>query len=201
MPDLVALFASLTQASDWQSAMLASALGDASVLGHPLGFKVVRLDDGPTSLRVHLWRAADREQPGFEVHDHSFDLESFVLAGAVRQRTFAADPDPSGEHAVYTVAYEAGESLLRRTDQVVRLRELTDEVFTAGATYRVAAGQLHASVLDECETAVTLVLTQNRGRLPITIGPRDGPLDLRASRRPLSGLSFRELGLPAAHAL
>lgn len=204
MRDLEALFASLIQewkGADWRAALLASPLGGAQVLGHPLGFRVARLDEGGTSLRLHLWRGVDATQPGFEVHDHGFDLESFVLAGTIRQRTYAADRDPSGEQVIYAVAYEADESVLRKTDQVVRLREVKSEVFEAGEIYRVAAGELHASYLDGCDVGATLVLTHNRGGQPITLGPKDSAPDLRASRSPLSALSLREMGWRAAEAL
>src|SRR5579864_8233307 len=89
----------------FESALFGTPLADQPVLAHPLSFRVVRLDAGPVSLRLHIWHRSVAEQPGFEVHDHSFGFESLVVSGALRERTYRADPDAEGDRAVYFVTY------------------------------------------------------------------------------------------------
>lgn len=201
MHDLRTLFGALkasSLASDWERLLLASPLGDSLVLGHPLGFKVARLNQGCLSLRLHLWSGPKSEQLGFEVHDHMFDLESLVLRGALHQRRFAMIADPQGDCVIYAVTYSSESSSLRKSEDFVRLECLSNERFTAGDLYKVKAGELHATTLDGVESAITLVLTHTVGTRAITVGPRTGPLELFSARKPLSTLSLRQLGFSAA---
>lgn len=200
MFDLNRMFDELVTASSegrFEAALMQTPLGSAKVHSHPLGFKVARVSNGAIHLRLHLWTGS-AEQLGFEVHDHSFDLKSHVVEGAIRQITYTAHADPAGHRCVYQVAYENGGSVLRKSYIVVRLEKERQDVFPAGTTYYVPAGKLHMAEINGCATAITLVLTSEKGRQPVTIGPCEGPTELVAARSLLSDRSLRELGLQAA---
>ncbi len=204
MAELEGIFGHLVNAAGqgrFEADLLAGPLGGATLHGHPLGFRVAKVTDGAVSLRLHLWHGDAEEQPGFEVHDHGFDLQSFVVAGRIRQQTFDARPDPAGGHAVYSVAYSEGGSVLQRTGHRMILERTDEHLVCAGESYEVTAGQLHAAAPEDCADAVTLVLTRDTGRTPITIGPWNGPETLNARRRQLDERPLSMLGLAGALAL
>lgn len=204
MSDLQQLFKGLCQAADdgrFEAAVIASALGNEPLTLHPLGFHVVKVSSGPDDLRLHFWKPGGVDQPGYEIHDHIFDLESRVIEGAIRHRLYTAAADPKGPYAVYSVDYSGTESRLAKTDERVLLYQELEEVFTAGDTYSVKAGKLHDAEIEGFgSTAMTLVLTHKAGGAARTIGPADGPLTLAAARTPATDQSLRELGFEAAKA-
>jgi hypothetical protein len=201
MPDLHQIFSTLVTAAShgrFEAALMETPLASATLRRHPLGFKVARMSIGKVHLRLHLWGGPPAEQPGFKIHDHSFDLKSHVVEGGIRQIIYTVHNDPAGDRSVYQVAYEDGRSILRKTGVVVLLEKNRQDIFPAGTTYFVQAGELHMAEIHECEVAISLVLTNEKGGEPITIGPRDGPIELVAARSLLSDRSLVELGLRAA---
>jgi hypothetical protein len=204
MPDLEALFEDLAVAADtgrFEAALMASPLADQFVSRHPLGFHVVRLEEPPYALRLHLWKPGGVDQPGFEIHDHTFSLRSRVIDGAIRHRTYTVQPDAEGHQVVYAVEYATGESRIAKTAVRVRTVLKSDEVFGAGSLYAVPAGELHDAELSDSATGTTLVLTTHIGEPVRTIGPWDGPEILTASRTARSPQPLRDLGLHQARAL
>jgi hypothetical protein len=200
MSDLHEIFDALVSASShgrFEAVLMETPLATATLRSHPLGFKVALISNGIVHLRLHLW-TSPTEQPGFEIHDHSFDLKSHVVEGSLRQIIYRAHNNPAGDRSIYQVAYEDGRSTLLKTGVAVRIEELRQDVLRAGTTYFVPAGELHMAELYQCEAAITLVVTHEKGGQPITIGPRDGPTELFAARSLLSDRSLVELGLRAA---
>jgi hypothetical protein len=114
---------------------------------HPLGFLVVSepLADG-LLLRYHVWPAdwtLPKGQEGGETHDHSYELNSLVVLGSLRQYTFRPRFDIRGGHDVLEVDYTPAGSVLRRTGLRVHLEAETDETFGVGMAYRLASGTVH----------------------------------------------------------
>jgi hypothetical protein len=114
---------------------------------HPLGFLVVSqpLDEGVV-LRYHLWPsgwAPRLEQESGQTHDHSYELNSVIVAGSLRQRTFRAALDITGTHDVLEVEYRPEGSALRRSGLRARLIEEVDETFGEGTAYRLPPGTVH----------------------------------------------------------
>lgn len=204
MPDLAGLYMTLVKAADddrFEAAVVASPLGDQVVTRHPLGFHVVKIEMPKAALRLHLWKPGVVDQPGYEIHDHIFNLRSCVVIGAIRHRTYDITPDENGEHVVYAVDYGNGESRIAKTAQRVRLHPAMEAIYQAGDSYSVAAGELHDAELFTSDGGVTLVLTESIGGTARTIGPWDGPLILNASRGAASTDTLRTLGLNGARLL
>jgi hypothetical protein len=114
---------------------------------HPLGFLVVSdpIDVGLV-LRYHVWPtgwALPEGQESGQTHDHLYELNSLVVGGSLRQRTFQAMIDVCGGHEVLEVDYTASGSALRRTSLRARLVGETDEIFGVGTAYRLAPGTVH----------------------------------------------------------
>jgi hypothetical protein len=201
MLDLHVLFLRLEAASrsgEFESELMKTPLADAHIHGHPLGFRVARINHGEMALRLHLWKAAVSEQPGFEVHDHMFDLTSHVVQGAIGQKVYKFADDQNGTKAIYSVAYEAGKSVIVKTSRRGELVLERAERFYAGTTYRLDAGELHIAERLDDDDAITLALTKTKLDSATTIGPWEGELQLQSSRRRLDDRTLREIGLDLA---
>ncbi|MCA3149563.1 MAG: hypothetical protein ING77_00075 [Rhodocyclaceae bacterium] len=201
MFDLGALYSELCRAADggdFETAVLASPLGDQLVTLHPLGFNVVKIETPPHALRLHLWKCSGVEQPGFEVHDHVFDLKSRVIDGAIRHRAYRSVADPSGEHVFYRVEYGDQLSELSKTQERFTLQLVDEQVYRAGTSYSVNAFDLHDAEMVEGISAVTLVLTTHVGGNPRTVGPWNGQQTLSAIRAVVGLKPLRDFGLAGA---
>lgn len=201
MPDLQSLFRQLEAAARngrFEAELMRTPLADAGLYGHPLGFRVAKISHGDTALRLHLWSGISTEQPGFEVHDHMFDLTSHVVQGTIVQRGYDFVEDLNGPQALYDVTYDEGKSVIAKTDKRGRLVLKGAERFNVGTTYELSAGQLHFAERTDSAFAITLALTRTRLCCATTVGPQDGDFQLQASRLRLDYRPLCELGLEAA---
>lgn len=203
MTDLAGVYHDLVGAQAnglFEEVLLRGTLGAQPVKRHPLGFTVVQLKVDGVGLRLHLWKGGPISQPGYEIHDHAFNLKSFIVDGTIRHRTFEALEDPQGDYAVYSVHYEPNRSVMTKTPARARLKETSDEVYVAGQSYSVPAWRLHDALLHGAASATTLVLTRDLAGAPVTYGPADGPQTLEAARAPVSHQTLADLGLARARA-
>lgn len=201
MFDLGALYSELCRAADggdFENAVLASPLGDQSVTLHPLGFNVVKIETPPHSLRLHLWKSSGVEQPGFEVHDHIFNLRSRVIDGAIRHRAYQSVADQSGDKVFYRVEYSDHLSNLSKTQERLTLQIVDERVYRTGTSYSINAFDLHDAEMVEGVSAVTLVLTTHVGGTPRTVGPWNGQQTLSAIRAVVGRKPLRDFGLAGA---
>lgn len=146
-------------------------------LRHPLGFFAFM---GPAhqgvALRMHYWpRYAEVLQPGFEIHDHQYDIESRVVSGALEQTTFELAVSEPLSHSVYSVHYDGGKSGLRKTARRVGLFANRIQEFQEGASYKLASGILHRANPRLGSETVTLVLARGANGGAQVLGPIDGP--------------------------
>jgi len=87
-------------------------------------------------------------------------------------------------HRLYHVDYSAKTSRLRRTDITVLCREENTESHSVEGVYEIVRGRFHASEVNEGETAVTLLLTQEHSATkPLVIGALDGAAEYWYDRR------------------
>ncbi len=151
---------------------------------HPLGFRVARLvADGPAALRLHIWpKSARPAQPGFEIHDHTFDLTSFILFGELRQTIYEISTSAPTTHAMYQVDYDETGSVLRKSEAAVSARARESHMLHAGETYSLSAAEFHVLENGSTQSAATLVLTTQGGGAPRSLGPLDGAAIMRFER-------------------
>jgi hypothetical protein len=115
------------------------------------------------------------------VHDHVFDIDSFIVQGAVRQTLYEAVSDPTGAWEAFQVSYDSGGSDLNATNNRMTLRVLREEVHREGDRYWLENGILHRLV-PVTGAAVTLVLTHPHGGTPISLGPSGSAPRVRTDR-------------------
>jgi hypothetical protein len=94
-------------------------------------------------------------------HDHTWDLASAVLVGALEDTTFRACPAADGPFVVYHHVYSEGR--LASTGETVELVEARKRKVAQGVVYRISAGTPHVTHVDELPT-LTLVVANETGR-------------------------------------
>ncbi len=163
---------------DWLTRALvkvATAPEDATVLCHPLGFLCVpvwRFGDG--GVCVHVWtRQVPAARPTTsQVHCHSWDLYSLVLAGEVHNhlprvvpvapvRMATVPTAPAATHRLFEVHSHHDVDEIQATGELVRCEPGRVESVRAGDVYTMAAGTFHLTDIVGGEAA-TLVLARNR---------------------------------------
>lgn len=147
---------------------------------HPLGFVCLPVERaGRRGVCVHLWsdRPPAAAPTTSAVHAHSWDLLSHVVHGRLRNETFDVVDDPAAPtHRLFEVHSDDDVDDLRATDRLVRYATAERDVLDPGATYRVAAGRFHTTVVPPGGRAVTVALGEHRpGFGDLSLGPLTGP--------------------------
>lgn len=133
---------------------------------HPLGFFYLQDSAGEgRTQRVHVWLPDGPDRPENDRHQHSFDIESLVIAGRMRSDLFRFEEEESGPEEEYAVTYEGNASILSPSGRRGRLLPITSFETVAGATYRLEAGVIHRVAVVE-RPCISVVQTLER-RIPI----------------------------------
>jgi hypothetical protein len=175
---------------------ISEALHGLEVIQHPLGFFHIELTPiarRPTGrVRLHLWSQrsmAGRDDLGV-VHDHTWDLASAVLVGAIEDTTFSARPADDGPFHVFYHVY--ADRRLVSSDETVALAEVRRRHVSAGSVYRISAGTPHTTKTESLPT-LTLVVGQETGRDRAAIFVSDPhPVSRPSQRRPVDRDVARE---------
>jgi hypothetical protein len=155
---------------------LRRALG-AAFRFHPLGFiACTLLIEGSVKLRLHCWPAIGgvQQSPDCQIHNHLFDFRSWILSGAIENIEY----ESSGigeEYAVYQTEYAGDQSILTKTDQLLRLVPRSRMVFCKGQSYSVASGAFHETARVGEYPAVTVLIAKDvSSAAPLVLGPKTG---------------------------
>lgn len=144
---------------------------------HPLGFIMATLlDEGCEKIRLHLWtKSFDKAQkPTWLVHDHKFDLTSWVISGVIKNIEYKNAVSPK-THQLYSVTYNATGSLLTKLDEMYSLEVEKTQEFNEGDKYKIEAGVFHQSISLSQRTTVTICHTVNKKESPpLVIGELNG---------------------------
>ncbi|MBU3007816.1 hypothetical protein [Cobetia amphilecti] len=135
---------------------------------HPLGFAVCKLlTEGNISLRVHLWPNHTNYQqlPYFPIHDHLFELKSWVLSGAIENYEYNIDCD-GDEYSIYDVSYNDKISTVKKSEHRCSLALVNRAVFFEGSSYNVSARTFHKSSSVYDGVSLTVCQTENMATTP-----------------------------------
>jgi len=133
----------------------------AKFIWHPLGFIFCKLsEEGERKIRLHIWpNHHDRMQkPTWLIHDHLFDLKSWVIAGKIENTEYSVT-EGTPNYRVYNAIYEKDSSVLCRTDKQIFITEHIKYQVSADEKYRVPSGVLHQSVSVSETISVTVCET------------------------------------------
>lgn len=129
---------------------------------HPLGFFYLQdLVEEGRFRRVHVWLPGGPDRPENDRHQHSFDIESVMIAGRMRSELFRFVEDSGGIEVEYAVSYEGKTSILSPSGRRGLLLPIASFETIAGAKYRLEAGVIHRVSVTE-KPCVTMLETQER---------------------------------------
>ncbi len=137
------------------------------IVQHPLGFHHCNLfvDEGSgAQLRLHFWQK-DCLQNGSALtpfHDHVWKLSSCVLYGELLNNIIRVDSDPNGNFTLETVRQDKSIGLdsVGSDGQRVSFSIEKTERIGMGMFYNIPPRQFHFSELGDCDTAISVVLSQ-----------------------------------------
>lgn len=152
---------------------------DGKVFFHPLGFAYSELFvfSNGDRIRINIWSSVRHQQtPLMEVHDHFYNITSFVVIGRMINRLYAVNAELSPNRAIYKGTFDPVEGrTLKKTEECLNAEIFNTEIINQGDFYYLPKGKLHSSHVPVDEFTCTFVLASQRG-LPTSriLGPLNG---------------------------
>lgn len=144
---------------------------------HPLGFiACTLLTERRHKLRLHCWPTLGgvEQSPDCRIHDHLFEFRSWVMSGSVENIEYDVSLD-GPEYSIYETEYLGDQSVLTKTDRLLRLAQRTRETYVSGTSYSVRAGTLHETVRVGSESALTVLVARDvSNSAPLVLAPKAG---------------------------
>ncbi len=143
----------------------------AVVEHHPLGFfrlPLTSLDRLHAGFYLHVWPRIElkKQNATAEIHNHVFDLESRLLAGAVMNIGYSVAKDKNGNFFVANVLYRDGRSARITTQRRVRCQESSRKEYEAGDTYKMKKGIFHETLPTVTPAATLMRKSKISKRIP-----------------------------------
>lgn len=145
---------------------------------HPLGFYYCRLHhDDYNQFRLHIWEPGYPIKEDLYIHDHFYDLCSWVLCGKIEDYTYSVEPSENiSEYALFTSSYLADKNLrtLTKTDQHMNVKLVSTRIIESGEKYFIPRETFHSNkiLFGSSTITATFVYTFNhkKNNAPNVIG-------------------------------
>lgn len=141
------------------------ALINAPFKVHPLGFySCTLLHENNQKIRLHYWDSiTNGEQQSSElmIHDHIFNFKSWVMLGALENIEYEISDDGE-KYYLYSTRYENNLSILKITDDSLKITHKNSSIYTHGMSYVMGANVLHKT-RSLTDRAFTILHTQDTG--------------------------------------
>ncbi|MFQ3545803.1 hypothetical protein Q7A53_17120 [Halobacillus rhizosphaerae] len=144
---------------------------------HPLGFLHSKLGHAAEvgDIRLHVWLPNNRktQEPPMPIHDHVFNINSFILLGKVTNHIYDLTSSLGDKRQLYRVEYNNEGSLLKPLDTVIRCKLKSSQLYNKGEFYEVNKDKFHQTFVEIEDFTVTLVLTTDKDPVkePNILGP------------------------------
>lgn len=145
---------------------------------HPLGFYYCRVAERQgNQIRLHIWEANYSMKKDLFIHDHYYDLCSWILIGKILDYTYSVLP--TKEKSTYTKfisGYIDNENNrnLNRTDEFQNVEKIAERILKKEQKYFIPKETYHSNkvLFDESQITATLVYTfnHNENHSPNVIG-------------------------------
>lgn len=169
---------------------IAGSIHRVPITLHPLGFvhfdltNLVDFDDD-SFARFHIWDPSlAPPDEGGSIHDHTWELNSLVLKGNLRNRNYRPLPDKNGQFVATRVIYGHRNSFIPAGNYSLEL--VSDQTLREMDTYSIPSRLVHESTLLS-SVAVTFVVGTPDG-----MAKTRGPLLLNSHTQYRSGTSHRK---------
>ncbi|MGJ9460629.1 hypothetical protein [Oceanobacillus sp. CF4.6] len=144
---------------------------------HPLGFVHSKLSYIPNigDLRLHVWLEGHRKTqfPPMPIHDHIFQVNSFILAGSVTNHIYELGSGSGNLYRTYKAEYSNGGSLLSPTEELLTCTLKNSTTYNKRDFYSVELGVYHETTVENDNFAATLVIETEKDQTiqPKILGP------------------------------
>lgn len=132
---------------------------------HPLGFySCTLLHENNQKIRLHYWDSitnAEQQSSELMIHDHIFDFKSWIMLGALENIEYE-ESDEGERYYLYSTKYENDSSILKITDDSLKITYKNSSVYTQGMSYVMGANVLHKT-RSVTERTFTILHTQDTG--------------------------------------
>lgn len=168
---------------------------------HPLGFYYCRLfDNGENQIRLHIWEPGYPVKKDLFIHDHYYDLCSWVLCGKILDFSYSVEKTIEiSEFTKFTSSYINGNDIrtLNRTDEYQKVNRSLERLLVKGEKYIIPKGTFHSNKIffDISELTVTLVYTfnNNADHSPNVIGFSKNEIYLENNPEKITSLKVQTL--------
>lgn len=130
---------------------------------HPLGFKFLNLGSISESqdLRLHFWDSIldTPQDEDLQIHNHSFDFESVVLIGKIRNEIFQLTENEYSNSRLYEVKFVDNKSFLEKQKGNFEINIKTSEEIDEGNFYFLNRNEFHQSnvILNNAITLIKMI--------------------------------------------
>lgn len=171
LPTVSKIFDSILNGDDWMEEFYM----------HPLGFFYCRLFNSEEfQIRLHIWEVDYKKKEDLFIHDHYYDLCSWVLCGKIVDYTYSIKRvKEKTKYARFTSNYKYGNNIrtLQRTTEFYQIERVLKKEITGGEKYFISKGMFHSNdiIFENTDITVTIVIgyNYNQSHSPNVIGLYD----------------------------
>jgi hypothetical protein len=146
---------------------------------HPLGFIYARIHEfsNNETFRIHMWNNQSKiQEPIMNIHNHFYDVNSYVLCGMVFNELYEVTNDNHPTHSVYSGSYIDDKTrVLSKTEMNKNLAIIERQIISEGSLYSIVKKEIHSGGNVNDELTITIVFSENPGNPePLVFGPLNG---------------------------
>jgi hypothetical protein len=134
---------------------------------HPLGFYYCRLFyNEKHQVRLHIWEPNYPVKKDLFIHDHFYDLCSWVLCGEILDYTYEIEPTiEKTDYCMYTSSYRADKNFrtLEKTNIFLSVKQNEGRIIKKNEKYIIHRDTFHSNriLFDHSDLTATFVFTFN----------------------------------------
>jgi len=134
---------------------------------HPLGFYYCRLFvSEQNQIRLHIWLKGYAQKKDLYIHDHFYDLCSWVLCGKIKDYTYeVSNTDKESDYSLFTSSYKNDKNVrtITKTAQSMSVALVSERILSRGDKYYIPRGSFHSNdiIFDSHDITFTCVYTYN----------------------------------------
>jgi|GEM_PF-1341599 len=165
-------------AKDIFALILETGLWQDQFFLHPLGFYYCRLfADDDHQIRLHIWEPNYPVKKDLFIHDHFYDLCSWVLCGKILDYTYSVEAtDKISKYTMFTSSYLTDKNVrtLARTNAYHTVNKIEEKIIEKNNKYVIPRDTFHSNIIlfEESDLTVTFIFTYNhkKNHSPNVIG-------------------------------
>ena len=134
---------------------------------HPLGFHYCRLFySDEHQIRLHIWEPNYQVKKDLYIHDHFYDLCSWVLCGKIKDYTYDVKPtNEKSDYCMFSSSYRTDKNVrtLAKSDNFLSVKIKEERIIKTNEKYIIPKDTFHSNeiLFDENDLTTTFVYTFN----------------------------------------